>query len=135
MSKIKNICVHEFPLRQTTVDLYVLCVLTRKRDGCPNTYSRLPNVTTKRKEPHACTIGSNIESNKPHAFPGLYSSNALWGTVRNCYRERPTLKNDPPYHSSKLWYIGGILAKEASLQLKLASNTEQINLGVAKLQG
>ena len=40
-------------------------------------YSRLPNVTTKRKEPHACTIGWNIDSNKPHASPGLYSSNAF----------------------------------------------------------
>ena len=37
-------------------------------------------------------------------------------------------KNDPPYHSSKFWYIGGILAKEARLYLKLASNTEQIYL-------
>ena len=40
-------------------------------------YSRLPNVTTKWKEPHACTIGWNIDSNKPHASPGLYSSNAF----------------------------------------------------------
>ena len=40
-------------------------------------YSRLPNVTTKRKEPHACKIGWNIDSNKPHASPGLYSSNAF----------------------------------------------------------
>ena len=41
-------------------------------------YSRLPNVTTKRKEPHACTIGQNIDSNKPHAstveflFPKIF---------------------------------------------------------------
>ena len=42
-----------------------------------NRYSRLPNVTTKRKEPHACTIGWNIDSNKPHASPGLYNSNAF----------------------------------------------------------
>ena len=53
---------------------------------------------------------------------------ALWGTVRNVYRERPPLKMTPPYHSSKFWYIGGILAKEARLYLKLASNTEQIYL-------
>ena len=37
-------------------------------------------------------------------------------------------KNDPPYHSSKFWYIGGILAKEARFYLKLASKTEQIYL-------
>ena len=40
-------------------------------------YSRLPNVATKRKEPHACTIGWNIDSNKPHASLSLYSSNAF----------------------------------------------------------
>ena len=39
----------------------------------------------------------------------------LWATVRNAYRERPTLKMTPPYQISKFWYIGGILVKEASL--------------------
>ena len=40
-------------------------------------YSWLLNVTTMRKDPHACTIGWNIDSNKPHASPGLYNSNAF----------------------------------------------------------
>ena len=40
-------------------------------------YSWLLNVTTMRKDPHACTIGWNIYSNKPHASPGLYNSNAF----------------------------------------------------------
>ena len=40
-------------------------------------YSWLPNITTKRKEPHACTIGWNIDTNKSQASPGLYSSNAF----------------------------------------------------------
>ena len=30
-----------------------------------------------RKDPHTCTIGWNIDSNKPHASPGLYNSNAF----------------------------------------------------------
>ena len=40
-------------------------------------YSHLPNVKTKRKEPHTCTIGWNIDSNEPHVLPGLYSSDAF----------------------------------------------------------
>ena len=40
-------------------------------------YSWLLNVTTMRKDPHACTIGWNIDSNKPHASLGLYNSNAF----------------------------------------------------------
>ena len=47
------------------------------QDQWINQYSWLPNVTTMRKDPHACTIGWNIDSNKPHASPGLYNSNAF----------------------------------------------------------
>ena len=51
--------------------------ITKFSKSCQIKYSQLLNVTTKRKEPHACTIGWNIDSNKPHASPGLYSHNAF----------------------------------------------------------